>query len=361
VGGRLRALLGVHDEPLLWWLSLLAAVGIGGGMLIGTLLGPARLAIGTAVAAFFVAVAGSVLPRPTGRFGALIVALGAVALAVLAALVAGRPVAAGVAMALVALVSGVLIASGGPAALLGLLIGNLYVVPAAVGTGYESSVGKVALATLAGAAWGYLVAAVVAAFKTRRSGPVGPAWTQGVRAEVRRLARDPLADPRVRYGLRRGIALGIGMAIYEASGDRDALWVLFTIFVVLQPEARASLQTAGMRVLGTFLGLAALGLLTLVLEGPALLVAGLLALDLGVAWLKRAPAVLTAATTIFAVALTEVLAPGFTDPAGHRLADTLIGAAIAVVVGYVLFPARGRQEEAAAASGSAPSQVPSAP
>ena len=51
------------------------------------------------------------------------------------------------------------------------------------------------------------------------------------------------------------------------------------------------------------------------------------------------------ATTVFAIAVTEVLAPGFTDPAGHRLADTLIGAAIAVLIGYVLFPTRGAAEE----------------
>jgi uncharacterized membrane protein YccC len=74
-------------------------------------------------------------------------------------------------------------------------------------------------------------------------------------------------------------------------------------------------------------------------------IAALVVLDLGLAWVLRNPAVLTMATTIFAVAVTEVLAPGFTAPAAHRLADTVLGAAIAILIGYVLFPARGREEE----------------
>ena len=54
---------------------------------------------------------------------------------------------------------------------------------------------------------------------------------------------------------------------------------------------------------------------------------------------------LTTAITVFAVAVTEVLTPEFTDPAAHRLADTVLGAAIAILIGYVLVPARGRLEE----------------
>jgi uncharacterized membrane protein YccC len=76
----------------------------------------------------------------------------------------------------------------------------------------------------------------------------------------------------------------------------------------------------------------------------------LIILDLGIAWILRNPAVLTMATTVFAVGVTEVLAPGFTHPADHRLADTLLGAAIAILVGYVLFPVSGRKEEAGAGS-----------
>jgi uncharacterized membrane protein YccC len=43
------------------------------------------------------------------------------------------------------------------------------------------------------------------------------------------------------------------------------------------------------------------------------------------------------------------LAPGFTDPAQHRLADTILGAAIAILAGYLIFPnrARGEQEDPA--------------
>jgi hypothetical protein len=48
----------------------------------------------------------------------------------------------------------------------------------------------------------------------------------------------------------------------EATGGRDALWVLFTIFVVLQREARASLDFAAVRPVGTFAGIGVLTLLT---------------------------------------------------------------------------------------------------
>jgi hypothetical protein len=267
-----------------------------------------------------------------------------VVFAVLAAAVGGHPLAAGVAMAAVAFGSGVLMASGGTAILLGALLATAYVIPAAVGTGFDQSLGRVAAAAALGAAWGIVFSRVVSRFTQESSPAVGREWAHRVAGESVRLARD-LGDPRVRYGLRRGIALGIGMAIYEGTGDRDALWVMLTIFVVLQPEARASWDFAVVRTVGTFAGILALHLLAIPLSDSQLVIAALVVLDLGLAWVLRNPAVLTMATTIFAVAVTEVLAPGFTDPAAHRLADTVLGAAIAVLIGYVLFPARGREEE----------------
>lgn len=247
---RLRETLGSRDAPLLWKVSAIAAVGGAGGLALGSLIGPPRLALGAAVAAIFVSAAGTVLPRGAGRAAAVVVAVGAVAFATLAAAVGGHAVAAGVAMAAVAFGSGVLAASG-----------------------------------------------------------------------------------------------GTGMAIYEGTGNRDALWVMLTIFVVLQPNERASWDFAVVRTVGTFAGIIALHLLAIPLSHTQLLIAALIVLDLGLAWILRNPAVLTMATTVFAVAITEVLAPGFTDPAAHRLADTVVGAAIAIVVGYALFPDRGREEQ----------------
>ncbi|MFN8112807.1 MAG: FUSC family protein [Solirubrobacterales bacterium] len=341
---RLRAILASRDAPLLWKVSAIAAVGGAGGLLLGSLVGPPRLALGAAVAAIFVAAAGTVLPRGSGRPAAAVVAIGAVAFATLAAAVGGHPLAAGLAMAAVAFGSGVLAASGGTATLLGALLATAYVVPAAVGTGFDQPLWRVVAAAAAGAAWGMVFARAVSHFIEEDSPSEGRNWARRVPSESAALARN-LDDPRVRYGLRRGIALGIGMAIYERTGDRDALWVMLTIFVVLQPEARASWDFAVVRTVGTFAGILLLHLIAVPLSDTQLVVAALIVLDLGLAWILRNPAVLTMATTVFAVAITEVLAPGFTDPAGHRLADTVLGAAIAILIGYVLFPARGREEE----------------
>lgn len=339
---RIREALGSRDAPLLWKVSAVAAVAGAGGLGLGSLVAPPRAALGACVAAIFVAAAGSVLPRKQGRVAALWVAVVAVAFAVLAALVAGHPLWAGLAMAFVAFASGLLAASGGVATLLGALLATAYVIPAAVGTGIDQPLGKVALAAAVGAAWGMAFARLIS--RVDDSAPVGGVWAHRAIGELARIARD-LDDPRVRYGLRRGIALGIGMAIYEASQNRDALWVMLTIFVVLQPEQRAAWNTAIVRTVGTFFGIGLLALIALPLNDDQLIVAALIVLDLGLAWILRNPAVLTMATTVFAIAVTEVLAPGFTDPAGHRLADTVLGAAIAIVIGYVLFPSRGAAEE----------------
>jgi hypothetical protein len=324
--------------------SGIAAVAGAGGLALGSLVGPPRLAIGSAVAAIFVAAAGSVLPRGAGKTAAAIIAVGAVAFATLAAAVAGNALAAGVAMGLIAFGSGLLAASGGTGILIGALLATAYVIPAAVGTGYEQPLGKVALAAAVGASWGMLVARVISHFFAEDSPAVGRVWAHRAAGEIATMAGD-LGDPRVRYGLRRGIALGIGMAIYEGTGNRDALWVMLTIFVVLQPDQRASWNTALVRTVGTFGGIAILALLAIPLSNAALVIAALVILDLGIAWILRNPAVLTMATTVFAVAVTEVLAPGFTDPAQHRLADTLLGAAIAILAGYLIFPSRAREEQ----------------
>ncbi|MFN8217775.1 MAG: FUSC family protein [Solirubrobacterales bacterium] len=341
---RVRQILRSRDAPLLWKVSAVAAVAGLGGFALGSLLGPIQLALGATISGIFVAAAGSVLPRGAGKVAAAIVAVAAVAFATLASLVAGHAVAAGAAMAAVAFVSGLLAASGGVAILLGALLATAYVVPAAIGTGYDQPLGLVAAAAAVGAAWGMLFARLVSQLTEEDSPAVGRQWARGVVSGLGQMARD-LGDPRVRYGLRRGIALGIGMGIYEGTGDRDALWVMLTIFVVLQPERRASWDFALVRTVGTFLGIGLLALLAIPLSNTALLIAALILLDLGLAWVMRNPAVLTMATTVFAVAVTEVLAPGFTDPAGHRLADTVLGAAIAILIGYVLFPDRAREEE----------------
>lgn len=160
----------------------------------------------------------------------------------------------------------------------------------------------------------------------------------GVRAS--RVARNvALAGTSWRYGLRLALCVGIAQALVSLVPVPRSYWVALTITFVLKPDFGSVFSRALLRALGTVVGLVvAAGVLTQVPRGwwdvpVMLLLAPLIPL-----FTPRGYGYQTAAITPVILLLSDTLNHEGGDLLAPRLVDSLMGCAIALVAGYLLWP-----------------------
>ncbi len=142
-----------------------------------------------------------------------------------------------------------------------------------------------------------------------------------------------------RHGLRFGVASAAAVAVYTLFALPIGYWITLTVSVILRPSAGESLSRTGQRVLGTVLG----GILAIVLATcfphPLMLVLLLVPLTLVMM------AVLPVNYGLFVFFLTpwivlykDINQPGDWNLALWRIANTLIGAALALAAIHLVLP-----------------------
>ena len=141
------------------------------------------------------------------------------------------------------------------------------------------------------------------------------------------------------YTIRLMVSIGAATVISEVLPLERSYWVVLTVAIVLKPDFGSVFARAVQRGAGTVIG-AVLGavILAAVPYGPFLLVPfGVLAalLPYGRARNLGLQAVFL---TPLVVLLIDLLAPGGWQLAEDRLIDTLIGCAVALLVGYAPWP-----------------------
>ena len=146
--------------------------------------------------------------------------------------------------------------------------------------------------------------------------------------------------PEARYGIRRGVILGIAMAAYQVGDNHNIFWVMLTMFAVLQPDASLTWTRAIKRSAGTIGGALLIGALGQFLPPKVVVGLGVAALIVGLSWYKSNYAVYVAGTTILTVSIFGAIDGGFATWAGLRVIDTVIGATIAIAAGYLILPDR---------------------
>lgn len=168
--------------------------------------------------------------------------------------------------------------------------------------------------------------------------PLGRPARLGVRAV--RSARDVLlSSGSWRYGLRLAVCIGIAQALVSLVPVARSYWVALTITFVMKPDFGSVFSRALMRALGTVAGLvvAAVVLASVPLgwwDVPAMVVLAPLIPVLG----ARGYGHQTAAVTPVILLLSDLLNHQGTALLVPRLVDSLMGCAIALVAGYLLWP-----------------------
>lgn len=161
-----------------------------------------------------------------------------------------------------------------------------------------------------------------------------------LRIRARRATRSVLlSEPSWRYGLRLALCIGLAQALVSLVVVPRSYWVALTVTFVMKPDFGSVFSRAVLRALGTAVGLVvAAAVLSQVPRGwwdvPVMaLLAALIP-----AFSAKGYAFQTAAITPVILLLSDVLNHQGFDLVLPRLVDSLLGCAIALVAGYLLWP-----------------------
>ncbi|MCB5163437.1 FUSC family protein [Streptomyces bambusae] len=161
-----------------------------------------------------------------------------------------------------------------------------------------------------------------------------------LRVRVRRAVRDvTLSKESWRYGLRLALCIGLAQALVSLVEFERSYWIALTVTFVLKPDFGSVFSRAVLRALGTAGGLVvAAAVLAEVPRGwwdvPVMVVLGALI----PAFSAKGYVFQTAAITPVILLLSDLLNHQGFDLIRPRLFDSLIGCAITLVAGYLLWP-----------------------
>jgi Fusaric acid resistance protein-like len=152
-----------------------------------------------------------------------------------------------------------------------------------------------------------------------------------------------LSSQYARHGIRYGVALGLGVAIYLVAGMREhGYWIPLTILFVLRPESEETDHRLVLRAVGTLAGLALATGMAFAFDGTEPWIAITLAISAALSFglITVQYALFTAAITTYVVLLTDTLGEARLHAAGQRVIGTVVGIAIAWLA-FRIFPGPG--------------------
>ncbi|MFI6336025.1 FUSC family protein [Streptomyces sp. NPDC050535] len=161
-----------------------------------------------------------------------------------------------------------------------------------------------------------------------------------LRVRAVRAARNVLlSGASWRYGLRLALCIGIAQTLVSIVPVARSYWVALTITFVMKPDFGSVFSRALLRALGTVVGLVvAAGVLAVVPLGWWDVPVMVLLAPLIPALTPRGYGYQTAAVTPAILLVSDILNHQGTALLQPRLVDSLMGCAIAIVAGYLLWP-----------------------
>ncbi|HET9169609.1 MAG TPA: FUSC family protein [Actinospica sp.] len=142
-----------------------------------------------------------------------------------------------------------------------------------------------------------------------------------------------------RHALRLAVAAGIAETFVRTTGLYEGRWVVLTVFLVLKPDYTSTVARGVHRALGTAVGAILGALIAMLLHGTPIglvLVAGV-AVAAAYAVFEVDYLMYSVFLTVFIVLLLDILGLSAETTASIRLADTAIGALLALVA-YAVWP-----------------------
>jgi len=157
-------------------------------------------------------------------------------------------------------------------------------------------------------------------------------------------------DDHARNGVRRAIPLGILMFFFQREGGRDAFWIFFAAYIVLLTTGKSPKSVAAIRVGGTLFGVVLLAIVSLVVPDRVLFSPGIAILFAGIGLSPPYPILGNGLSSMGSILMAGSPTGDIAGWAGHRLVDTALGCAIALVATYLLWPSDSETAETAPVS-----------
>jgi MFS family permease len=345
---RWRSWFASTGAPPAWGLVIYMTCGL---ILGAALSGPLPDSRGTllgALAGLVVAAAGSGGPSGIARRVAVIAAASGLVLTVVAFATGDRPLLAALAMAAVALLTSLAAAAGPLGALLGFLGSLAYFLVATmarVANLFELVSLRWAAAHIAVGCIGGLLVVFVGTAWRRRAEPDDVKAASAPPIPIRAMWASLVTfDEHARDGVRRAIPLAILMFFFQREGGRDAFWIFFAAYIVLLTTGKSPKSQVSARVGATLFGVVLLAVVSLVVPDRVLFSLGVIILLAGIGLSPPYPVVGGGLTAIGSILLAGAPTGDVGGWAAHRLLDTVVGCALALVATYLLWPSDSEAE-----------------
>ncbi len=333
-------------EPWQTAFALHLALGMLAGSLVTlTFAAPAAAIVGGLCAGLTAGISARV-PAPFAGATAMVAAIATLSGAALGVVTSPFPLLVAVAVVIVIVAASLAAGTGQLGAGLGLVASFAFVFATSIRILAGERAGAalaLLLVVLCGTAVGVVVAVVSGLLRAKGRQSLPPRGEELMLARMLRSLRT--GDRHLRDGIRRAIPLALTMIVFSVIGGRDAYWVFLAAFAILLPTGKPVLTVTLVRVVGTFLGVIATGVLALVLPTLALAAIAAIALVVGVAAQERHPVAGAALTALGAIMIVGLPSGAVTEWAAHRLVDTLIGASIALAAMLLLWPRDAPSDE----------------
>lgn len=142
-----------------------------------------------------------------------------------------------------------------------------------------------------------------------------------------------------RHSLRMTVTLLIGFIVASIFRLENVYWILLTIVVIMRPGYGLTKERSFQRIFGTVLGgVIAFGILYVVRDSVAISILAIASMLLGFTFTNINYKVGVTFVTMYVVFIYGMIAPNVNEVIELRVLDTVIGAALAFVANYFLWP-----------------------
>jgi MFS family permease len=344
-------------QPPAWALVSYMVAGVIAGGALGSALPHIKGVLLSALAGAVVAASASAGPSGIARRLAVAAAGWSLIFTTVGFATGTRPVLAGLAMAAVAILTSVAGAAGPLGGVLGFLLSLAYLLVAGISRTanlFDAVSVRWAAAHIAVGCVAGLIVAFVGTARRRRSEPDQVRAARAPMPIAPVLASLRHFDEHARDGVRRAIPLGILMYFLQRHGGRDAFWTFFAAYLVLLTPGKTPRSLAGVKVASTVFGVLLLAVASVILPNEILFSFGVVILFAGVGLGPPYPIVGGGLTAIGSILMAGAPTGAIGTWSTHRLLDTVVGCAIALLANYLLWPRDTEAHETPPVASDAP-------
>lgn len=146
-------------------------------------------------------------------------------------------------------------------------------------------------------------------------------------------------SPICRHALRLTIAVGVGFLLGTLLGIRNPYWIVLTLIVLMRPSYGLTKSRAKERIIGTLIGAAIAVLIILLTNNPLVYkILAVISLTLAFSLIVQSYRSAAAFITLFIIFVYALINPNSFQVVQYRILDTAIGAVLAVIANYTLWP-----------------------